>query len=525
MLQHDIELAIANAINGASGTYHAPTFGSESKPYFSGNYYSYYSYLYNIYYNSTQNWSGNNGIVMNGNPMGNSESRDNLAGGSGNDVLYSNYGNYLDAQGGAGNDLIIGKDKLDANGDVGNDFIVAGVGINTNSNGNYLTAWQKLFANASSMSEEALHNCFTYTDSDNRLWGGSGSDTILAPGNGNNVIYGDSTSEDSTDGNDMIIVGNGDNSLYGGGGDDSIMAGDGNNYIKGGSGNDIIIAGSGNDTIYGDDGNDQIQVFGGVNQIYGGAGDDTIYVNSVNNRVDGGDGFDVVSFAAMDAGVTLSSAFWSTHTNVEGVIGTAFNDQITGTAGNDYIWGGAGNDQLHGGAGNDVLQGGEGADDLYGDAGNDALYGGVGDDYYFFEGQFGVDSVYEYAGEGTDDRVVFNDLTINDMVYGRMGNDLMFGDASQTNMVAVKDWFLNFGVDSFWFTTGTADQYNYITAQAVADAFGVTIPTGTTASDASFVADNAVLGAPDYVSGETLAASAVEVIGVDLTPEAMHALC
>ena len=525
MLQHDIELAIANAINGAGGTYLAPTFATENKPYISGNYYSIWSHVTAGYDVSTQNWNGNNSVVMLGDETVGNTGRNDLAGGNGSDVLYSGKFGYLSASGGAGNDIIIGRNNLDATGDEGNDFIVAGVGINASYSGNYLTAWQKLFANANSMSEAALHNYFTYADSDNRLYGGSGSDTLLAPGNGNNKIYGDDESEASTDGNDMIIVGNGDNSLYGGGGDDSIMAGDGNNYIKGGSGNDIIIAGRGNDTIYGDAGNDQIQVFGGINKIYGGDGDDTIYVNSVNNRVDGGDGFDVVSLAAMDAGVTLSSSFWSTHTNVEGVIGTAFNDQITGTAGNDYIWGGAGNDQLHGGAGNDVLQGGEGADDLYGDAGNDALYGGVGDDYYFFEGQFGLDSVYENAGEGTDDRVVFNDLTINNVVYGRMGNDLMFGDASQTNMVAIKDWFLNFGVDSFWFTTGTADQYNYITAQAVADAFGVTIPTGAAASDASLGADNATFDAPNYVSGETLAPESVELSGVDMTPEAMHALC
>ena len=44
-----------------------------------------------------------------------------------------------------------------------------------------------------------------------------------------------------------------------------------------------------------------------------------------------------------------------TYRNMEGVIGTAFNDTLTGTNGNDVLKGGGGNDTLFGLDGNDLL--------------------------------------------------------------------------------------------------------------------------------------------------------------------------
>lgn len=517
MLQNELELMIAQAINRASGSYLTPTFKGEDQPNFSGNYYSIHSHTTAGYYDSTQTWSGNNGVIMTGDRITGSTGRNNLGGGNGNDVIYSPWGDYLNARGGAGNDTIIGPDLLGALGGEGNDFIAAGVDIRANSSGNYLLSWQKALATADSMTPDVLHSYFTYANGNNRLYGGSGSDVILAPGDGNNLVYGDDTSETSTDGNDLVIVGNGENTVYGGGGNDTVYAGSGINKIYGESGDDYIYAEGSQSILDGGNGNDIIIATGHNNNISGGAGDDAIYITGLDNTINGGDGFDLVSFAQMSSGgVTLSTSFWNKVTNVEGVVGSAFADQITGTAKDDYMAGGGGNDELHGGAGNDSL---------LGDAGNDMLYGGAGNDFYFLNGQFGNDQVFENAGEGTDDRIVFNNLTINDVVYGRLGNDLMFGDASQTNTVAVKDWFLNFGVDSFWFTTGTANQYNYVTAEAVAAAFGVTIP-GTAANDASLLADNAALDSTgDFVSGDSLAPVAVQVAGVDMTPEGMPALC
>lgn len=174
------------------------------------------------------------------------------------------------------------------------------------------------------------------------------------------------------------------------------------------------------------------------------------------------------------------------------------------------------NSQIHGNNGNDTLYGGAGNDRLLGGAGNDDLYGGTGNDFYFFAGAFGSDYVFENAGEGTDDRLLFDDLTFNNMLYGRNGNDLMIADASATNIATLKDWFVNFDVDSFWFTTGTANQYDYVTAEGMAAAFGVTIPTGNAAANTLSAIADASSADTMMNAGDNLAQLAVTVIGVDL---------
>jgi Ca2+-binding RTX toxin-like protein len=62
-----------------------------------------------------------------------------------------------------------------------------------------------------------------------------------------------------------------------------------------------------------------------------------------------------------------------TYRNMEGVIGSSFNDTLTGSSGNDVLKGGAGNDVLSGGAGLDTLYGGPGADTLTGGTGKDTF--------------------------------------------------------------------------------------------------------------------------------------------------------
>lgn len=57
-------------------------------------------------------------------------------------------------------------------------------------------------------------------------------------------------------GDDVINVGNGDNTIYSNSGDDIISTGSGNNTIYSGDGDDIIKTSSGNDTLIGGSGND-----------------------------------------------------------------------------------------------------------------------------------------------------------------------------------------------------------------------------------------------------------------------------
>lgn len=98
-------------------------------------------------------------------------------------------------------------------------------------------------------------------------------------------------------------------------------------------------------------------------------------------------------------------------TNIEGVLGTTFNDVLVasdalgagvdnvlfGNAGNDLIKGGAGNDILLGGAGDDVIYGGAGIDRIIGGAGSDTLYGGAGKDIFVIGTDAGRDTIRDFA--------------------------------------------------------------------------------------------------------------------------------
>ena len=97
-----------------------------------------------------------------------------------------------------------------------------------------------------------------------------------------------------------------------------------------------------------------------------------------------------------------------TLSNIDAVIGSAFDDQIAGDsydnqfeghAGNDLLTGGGGADTLDGEDGRDWLVGGTGADIEGGGDGHDSVWGGDGDDFLF--GGPGDDTIVGNAGIDT----------------------------------------------------------------------------------------------------------------------------
>ena len=446
-----------------------------------------------------QQWASNTGIMMK--TVG-ADKSDNLYAGDGSDVVMGDSGKDT-VVGGHGDDLIIGGGGDDMlYGQFGNNTIVAGYRMADNSGTYFLDSWKGLFSG--SMTYDDIASKFIPMSGNAYATGADGKDIILS-GAGNDKIVGLGGDDTLFSGaGDDLVVGDSYNGLQGWGsmqtGNDYIDAGAGNDTVMGGAGNDTILGGDGDDLIWGDTdpaeetgvadtGNDLISAGAGADTVYGGAGNDTIY-------------------------------------------GDAGNDVLYGDAGNDTIYGGADSDALHGGDGADVLYGDAGNDVLYGDGGNDVLYGGTGNDIYVFEGQFGNDAVVEYANAGTDDRVVFNNITVDQVQLGRSGNDLMLGSPDLANTVAIKDWFTNFGVDSVWFATGTAGQYNYVTAQGLASLFGVTIPASGSSAAASntlaasavmheaTVADSAPASHDGFVAGSSLSGVLVEVTGVDMHVDA-----
>ena len=111
--------------------------------------------------------------------------------------------------------------------------------------------------------------------------------------------------------------------------------------------------------------------------------------------------------------------------DIENLVGSGGNDEITGNslantifanAGNDVIQGELGNDLVYGGQGNDQILGGDGDDILFGDRNEDTLDGGSGNDIIFG----GKSSDQIMGGEGDD--LLFGDLE-NDVLTGGNGRD------------------------------------------------------------------------------------------------------
>jgi hypothetical protein len=111
------------------------------------------------------------------------------------------------------------------------------------------------------------------------IWGGGGMDSVDA-GDGNDLIHAGGT----------ITTGDGDDTVWATGAHDKIYAGSGNNLLIGGPGNDVIYGGSGNDTIIAGGGTDKIVAGTGDTVAYGSNGPDTLVGGAGQDTLVGGAG-------------------------------------------------------------------------------------------------------------------------------------------------------------------------------------------------------------------------------------------
>ncbi|WP_155264808.1 beta strand repeat-containing protein, partial [Sphingomonas segetis] len=160
-------------------------------------------------------------------------------------------------------------------------------------------------------------------------------------------------------------------------------AGGGNDQLDGGTAPDTLVGGSGTDTLVGGSGADILR---------GGAGNDTLDGQGDSGQfdlIDLSDGSTGINFTLTQSStattvnlssIGLSSSTGDNYKNMEGVVGTNFNDTLNGSNLADELRGGGGNDSLNGNDGNDILKGDAGTDTLNGGAGNDTLIGGAGAD-------------------------------------------------------------------------------------------------------------------------------------------------
>jgi Ca2+-binding RTX toxin-like protein len=150
------------------------------------------------------------------------------------------------------------------------------------------------------------------------------------------------------------------------------------------------------DSLLGLDGDDELHGYGGTNTLIGGKGDDTYFVDSATDYVD-----EHVDEGYADT-VKTALATWKLQPNVERLVFLpGLNVGRIGT-------GNALGNEIYGADKDDALFGLGGDDELHGRGGADTLVGGIGNDAYYVDSY--DDKVVEFAGEGTDDRVIITTL-------------------------------------------------------------------------------------------------------------------
>ncbi|KJZ36623.1 peroxidase family protein [Pseudomonas fluorescens] len=170
-----------------------------------------------------------------------------------------------------------------------------------------------------------------------------------------------------TNGADILIASEGDDTVWGDGGNDRIEGGDGNDQLRGGTGDDIITDTGGDDNIQGGDGNDVLHGGNGINLIIGGFGNDFIVTGEDASEAIGGQGNDfILGSKANEQDMGNEGDDWIEKGTSDGAPGDNFdplgNDPVIG---HDVFIGGNENDKFNGEGGDDIMVGSLGMGDRY----------------------------------------------------------------------------------------------------------------------------------------------------------------
>ncbi len=391
--------------------------------------------------------------------------------GTGTDTVYgSNAKDYVTTHsttsqvatvfGGGANDVLIGalgEDKL--YGGPANDYLVAGPAT---VSGNFPIS-DELSVLGGGFARQVVQEPIEGTPSEKLLVGGGGKDRIYGV-DGPAKIYGDHTgvvcqrlsvpvskepvenpvvSPDPVadrDDNDLILGGEGVDTVNAGGGDDYVKlygAADtacgsgGIDTMFGGDQSDLVYGGSGNDKLYGDNHSDEVFGNTGDDSIFGASGTDKLQGNAGSDFITGGLHSDLVIGGASKAGEPDAGDQLYGDAGDDTVIGDNADSESMPSypqdlgssnaafAGTDYVYGGADNDLGYGGLEDDFVYGGTGNDDLEGNGGSDEVYGEVGTDNIIG----GSSQVVSGTGLGSVGRP-----DVGDDLFGGTSDDVIAGD-------------------------------------------------------------------------------------------------
>ncbi len=117
--------------------------------------------------------------------------------------------------------------------------------------------------------------------------------------------------------------------------------------------------------------------------------------------------------------------------NIEGIIGTKFNDTLLGDEGNNRLFGFDGDDVIKGREGNDILSGGKGRNELYGEDGNDMFFVGLGENKIY--GGAGTNTIsYKDATAGVEINFAQH-VTIKNQMVQDVFEDIHYAEGSNFN--------------------------------------------------------------------------------------------
>ena len=273
-----------------------------------------------------------------------------------------------------------------------------------------------------------------------------GDDDLILVGNGFNVVFGGIGADQITGGADRdIVVGDNGNALFDalsiltfirtsdaavpGSYNDLILLGEGHNVAMGGNGNDQITSLDGDDIVGGDNGRITFDSTGGESIIRSFVstdvtigGEDLLQVGAGDNIIVGGTTRDrIISLGGNDiaSGDSAQAVF-----NAAGIL--TYIVTLRPDVGAD--------DVIEVGGGNNIVIGGSGADDITSLGGNDVVIGDNGSATFTDVGvlvlattldpTFGGNDVIQ-AGDGNN--VILGGIG-NDRITGGTGDDIVVGD-------------------------------------------------------------------------------------------------
>jgi Ca2+-binding RTX toxin-like protein len=222
---------------------------------------------------------------------------------------------------------------------------------------------------------------------------------------------------------------------------------------------------AGNDVLYGNGGNDTLEGGDDVDSLFGGPGGDVL---------NGGTNFDYAryDYAAIGVGARLYDAIYNfgeavgdSYIDIEGLIGSAFGDQLYGNGLINVILGNDGNDFLDGVGGvSDYLYGGSGFDTFFGRPGADIIDGGADNDTVRYSYADAGLRAYLYDASQNTGYAAGDTYTSVESLFGSGFSDDLRGDSGDNAIFGEggDDWIIGLGASDFLQGGSGQDLFHFV---------------------------------------------------------------